>query len=73
MLAQPNDTGKPAWQQLVVEAVKERSAARLALLIRAARTSDAARAIARHAEQYGLADSLVSEALAARTREPGSR
>lgn len=53
-LAMPNGTGKAAWQQLVREALAHRSEERLAMLVRKARTPEAAQAIVRRAERCGM-------------------
>jgi Rad52/22 family double-strand break repair protein len=60
-LADSNGTGKQAWQQLVAEAIAARSEERLALLVRRARSQDAAQAILRRAEQHGLAGPLLAD------------
>jgi hypothetical protein len=70
-LAQPDETGKQAWQLIVHEAIELRSEERLVVLIRNARTADAAKAIVRHAERHGVAGRLIADALTARTRDAG--
>lgn len=76
-LAQPNGTGKPAWRALLTEAVTLNSDARLAMMIRAARTPEAAAAIVRYAEQQGFNTHNLAAPLRARDhnqeRTPGSR
>ena len=65
-LALPPTDGKRVWHHLVAEATEANSREQFALLVRSARSTDAARAIIRHAEAHGIAG--LERALQAHTR-----
>ena len=53
-LAMPDTNGKAVWQQLVKEAIESKSAARLNMLVKHARSIESAQAIRRLAARSGV-------------------